>query len=65
MSVKSVICYEGTYLFDNKTCVLTCPSRYFYYFFLIIHIQALMHIPQELNGNKTGLCAENCLTGYA
>ena len=27
MSVKSVVCYDNAYLFDNKTCLLQCPSR--------------------------------------
>ena len=61
MSVKSVICYDNAYLFDNKTCLLACPSRIDYYFPLILFIiLALMHISKEHNENKTGLCAETC-----
>ena len=28
MSVKSVICTDNAYLYNNKICLLACPSRF-------------------------------------
>ena len=37
MSVKSVICTDNAYLYDNKTCLLACPSRFLSNFLFLFY----------------------------